>query len=418
MAKRSTCPRRGKARPFRPLGWCRSAWRRRAPAGSGCGATWSTWNSTSPAAIGCRAFSRSRIPAAGAQYTGEVGIPAIAVNPKPRITDAASLYSLGVAYSIAPRQVEAFLADAWPVISTLLTDHGPWEGFNVKEQKRIEFQTTAPHAVAAARAVAHRAGQHARYVESRKLSMIAWPALFAPCGPAELLKADTPVYAWADDPKAIRSRRTADGFVVSTDRVKRVGVAVVPNGEAGVDLSGGLLTVRYRASQALGPLSITLKPVGSDPAAPLIAKEIFTRFEPTDGGQRELTFLLPANPGLKRIKEIVFSCEPPDGLAGVEFLVKWASRGTVRRQEIIRRRVARPRASGDGRDCRFTTPLAPLWDVPPESRQLTNVKLAGMANAGNSFNFAVRPADMPPYEDPPGLFRARSSTGRSCMPCS
>ena len=38
----------------------------------------------------------------GTQYTGNVGIPEITVSPNPRITDAASLYTLGVAYQVAP----------------------------------------------------------------------------------------------------------------------------------------------------------------------------------------------------------------------------------------------------------------------------------------------------------------------------
>ena len=48
--------------------------------------------------------------------------------PLPRITDAASLYTLGAAYSVAPDKIEQFLAANWPVVSKLLTDHGPWEG--------------------------------------------------------------------------------------------------------------------------------------------------------------------------------------------------------------------------------------------------------------------------------------------------
>src|SRR5262249_6217907 len=71
----------------------------------------------------------------GTQYAGAVGIPDITVSPRPRITDAASLYTLGAAYTIAPEQVERFLAASWPVVSRLLTDHGPWEGFNVSKQE-------------------------------------------------------------------------------------------------------------------------------------------------------------------------------------------------------------------------------------------------------------------------------------------
>ena len=79
----------------------------------------------------------------GAQYTGAVGIPDIAVTPLPRITSAASLYTLGIAYMVAPDKIEQFLADNWPAVSQLLTDHGPWEGFNLARKEPIRVQTTA-----------------------------------------------------------------------------------------------------------------------------------------------------------------------------------------------------------------------------------------------------------------------------------
>ena len=56
----------------------------------------------------------------GVEYSGRVGIPDIAVNPKPRVTDAPSLYSLGAAYTAAPEKVEQFLTANWPVVSGLL----------------------------------------------------------------------------------------------------------------------------------------------------------------------------------------------------------------------------------------------------------------------------------------------------------
>ena len=79
----------------------------------------------------------------GVQYTGSVGIPDITVSPLPRITDAASLYTLGAAYSVAPDKIEQFLAANWPVVSKLLTEHGPWEGLKGTRQEVIRFQTTA-----------------------------------------------------------------------------------------------------------------------------------------------------------------------------------------------------------------------------------------------------------------------------------
>ena len=72
-----------------------------------------------------------------------MGIPEIAVTPAPRITNTPSLYTLGIAYMIAPEKIERFLAGNWPAVSELLTDHGPWEGFNVASQKPISVQTSA-----------------------------------------------------------------------------------------------------------------------------------------------------------------------------------------------------------------------------------------------------------------------------------
>ena len=79
----------------------------------------------------------------GVQYTGDVGIPEIAVSLSPRITDIASLYTLGPAYTVAPEAIERFLAANWPVLQQLLTGHGPWEGYNVSTREVIRFQTTA-----------------------------------------------------------------------------------------------------------------------------------------------------------------------------------------------------------------------------------------------------------------------------------
>ncbi len=79
----------------------------------------------------------------GVQYTGSVGIPAITVAPKPRITDAASLYTLGVAYSVAPEQVEGFLK------AQLAPDHPdvdrprPLGRLQRRPEQVIPFQTTA-----------------------------------------------------------------------------------------------------------------------------------------------------------------------------------------------------------------------------------------------------------------------------------
>ena len=55
---------------------------------------------------------------------------------------------------------------------------------------------------------------------------------------------------------------------------------------------------------------ITLKPIGSSPAAGLIPTEIFSRFADTAGQDREITIPLPATPGLAQIKEVVITFGP------------------------------------------------------------------------------------------------------------
>ena len=71
----------------------------------------------------------------GVEYTGNIGIPELALNDKPRITDAPSLYSLGPAYTIAPDSIERFLGENREQIEALFTDHGPWEGYNTTQDK-------------------------------------------------------------------------------------------------------------------------------------------------------------------------------------------------------------------------------------------------------------------------------------------
>src|SRR5262249_55538315 len=106
----------------------------------------------------------------GVEYTGSIGIPELTVSSKPRITNVASLYSLGSAYTIAPDEVEKFLAANWTVISKLQSDHGPWEGFNKTSMEPIRFQTTA-HTLGLALGLLGNGSDHMkRYLDSRGLT--------------------------------------------------------------------------------------------------------------------------------------------------------------------------------------------------------------------------------------------------------
>ena len=79
----------------------------------------------------------------------------------------------------------------------------------------------------------------------------------------------------------------------------------------GANLSGGLLTLRYRSSVPIDQAIITLKPAGSSPAATgLIPTEIFCHFANTGGRDHEIPIPLPATPGLTQIKEVVITFGP------------------------------------------------------------------------------------------------------------
>ncbi|HEX8199895.1 MAG TPA: hypothetical protein VF590_05370, partial [Isosphaeraceae bacterium] len=279
----------------------------------------------------------------GTQYTGAVGIPEITVNPRPRITDAASLYTLGVAYSVAPEEVERFLAAHWPVVSGLLTDHGPWEGYNATRREAIRFQTTA-HTLALVLGLLGTASENmTRYLESRGLSA-RLDELFAPGPGADLLASGTQVFAWGDREGAVRSAREGGGVRVRGDRVDRVGIAFVPEGSEGVNLSGGRLSLRYRWGGQPLPAYFDLKPAG-DPtaAADRIPSQVFTRLDAAAGGEAEIRMTLPATPGLARIKEVVLTLTPEAKAGPIDLTITGFE---VRRSELPGHDPDRPPSPG------------------------------------------------------------------------
>jgi hypothetical protein len=246
----------------------------------------------------------------GARYTGDVGIPEISVSPRPRITDSASLYTLGTAYSVAPSKVEQFLAENWPVVSKLRTDHGPWEGFNVTRQEAIRIETSA-HTLSLILGMLGTGPEHLRrYLDSRDLGG-ALVDLFKPGEHVDLLAEPTQIFAWANKEGTVQSTRKDGAFQVRGEKVSQLGIALVPARKEGMNLSGGLLRIRY-VSAATEPTVIELKPVRPvNPDAGVIATELFTRLADTGGGEEEIRIPLPATPGLRAIKEVVVTCGRP-----------------------------------------------------------------------------------------------------------
>ncbi len=246
----------------------------------------------------------------GVQYTGSVGIPDITVSPLPRITDAASLYTLGAAYSVAPEKIEQFLAANWSLISRLLTEHGPWEGFKGANQEVIRFQTTA-HTLALILGLLGTGSDHMKaYLESMGLRP-RLDEIFKPGEDVDLLSSGTQVFAWNGKLSPIQSSREQNAFHARTDRINNAGIAFVPGSPHGANLSGGLLTLRYRSSKPIEQVILTLKPAGTSPAVEgLIPTEIFCHFADTGGQDHEIPIPLPATPGLTQVKEVVVTFGP------------------------------------------------------------------------------------------------------------
>jgi hypothetical protein len=246
-----------------------------------------------------------------AEYTGSVGLADIAVTPKPRIADAASLYTLGAAYVIAPAKIEKFLADNWPVISKLLTDHGPWEGYNISSNAAIQFQTTA-HTLSLALGFIGSGSEHMkRYLDSKNLSHRLMES-YRPGDAVDLLAEGIQVFAWSDRKEGVKSNRQKSAFSVKGDRAARLGIAFVTPRSEGLNLSGGTMTLGYRSTQPLDLVTIAFKPANpkSSDLPVLIPKELFTRLSAGAASPSELSVVLPATPGLRNIKEVVITHEP------------------------------------------------------------------------------------------------------------
>ena len=242
----------------------------------------------------------------GYQYTGNVGVPDVTVDPDPRITDAASLYTLGPAYTLAPDKVERYLAANWPGISATFTDHGPWEGTNITQKKVVECQTTAHTLSLAMGLLRVSPAQMDRYLDSRGISATLL-ALDHAGEAVDLMAADTPIYAWGQKDGDLKSSREGV-FKAGGQKVERIGLAFVP--PKPVNLSGCVLTLRYKFAGPDAEARVTLKRAGP-PAeeAGRIPDEIFLRLTDTSGKEQELRVQLPATPGLTQVAQVVLTYE-------------------------------------------------------------------------------------------------------------
>jgi hypothetical protein len=251
-----------------------------------------------------------------AEYTGLIGIQELAVTDKPLITDAPSLYTLGVAYSIAPEKVEGFIQRHWTRISALLSPHGPWEGWNLSTNRVIPYQTTV-HTLSLILGGINTAQENmGRYLDMKGLYG-PLEALYAPGDRVDLLAEGNEVIPWTSDKSALDFSREP-GMARFASHLSGVGgMAFRVPGNGTVSLSNGRLVIRYRSETEVGDAFVAIKRAEDDPLPPpAIPVGIFLRFDRTREGQIEI--VLPATPALSGIKEVSLIFRSTGGSTSVD----------------------------------------------------------------------------------------------------
>ncbi len=240
----------------------------------------------------------------GVEYTGDVGIPDIAVATHHRITDAPSLYTLGVAYMVAPEKIENFLEVNWENVTKLFTTHGPWEGYNTSSNAVIEFQTSAHTISLILGGIGSGHENMKRYLKRHDLESKL--AEFNKPGAAyDLLDDKVQWLSWTSAGDQLVPHRDDEGFHVRGEKVRTGGITIVVPRKEGISLSNGILKIRYRAANPVEGI-MTLERAEGLPIKPLVFEnDIHVRFDVALGHEETIEIPMPGTPGLENIKELI-----------------------------------------------------------------------------------------------------------------
>lgn len=216
------------------------------------------------------------------EYTGHVGVPDVAISDQPRITDTPSLYTLGVVSMFKPAQMEAFLKNNWSIISSLFTDHGPWEGYAKHSNSAIEFQTSA-HTLALVLGLINSGPENMqRYLDAKQLNT-----------PLEELYTAGEVINFL-----------SDKVVASSNSTWNSSEAIQFTFEKGMNLSNGRLKVNYQADQDAKAVLTFYRRDNSPLGTAEMNNEIYLNLIATEGKDHTIEITLPATVSLHDIKSI------------------------------------------------------------------------------------------------------------------
>lgn len=255
----------------------------------------------------------------GIEYTGRAGVPELAVDPKPRVTNAPSLYTVGVAYSILPEEVEQFLGEQWSGISGLFTRHGPWEGVRVDTGERVECQTAAHVMSLILGGIGRGSVAMSRYLDERGFAG-DWARVYPWGERVDLLGVEAKAVVWSPGGGGIQGQAVKGAYRLWGAPGKKGAITwTFPGRLGGVSPSDGELRIRYcnNGSAVGATLAFEDRESGSRRVANLIA----FRFENTGAAEAELRIPLPATPGLTGIREVVL-IGSPDPEKGIDLMLR------------------------------------------------------------------------------------------------
>ncbi len=239
----------------------------------------------------------------GVEYTRFIGIAEIAVTDHSLITHAPSLYSIGAGYLISPEKMSRFLGENWTQISSLFTDHGPWEGWDARKKAPIPFQTTT-HTLSLALAAIGSADENMRrYLDYKGLTG-ALGDLYRQGREVDFLSFKT-ASAWAADGSPVRFTGDGASCRFQAGFSGPGGIAITVPHEGGASISGGLLRLAYRCASDIRTGRIVLKrrnsTTGVLETAPV---HIMLDLKKSESAEDSIEIRLPATPALDGIREI------------------------------------------------------------------------------------------------------------------
>ncbi|WP_245969833.1 hypothetical protein [Thiocapsa rosea] len=256
----------------------------------------------------------------GTEYTGLIGIGDIAVTDAPLDTQAPSLYSLGVAYGIAPEQVEGFLQAEWARISSLFTDHGPWEGWNMATDEMIPYQTTVHTLSLILGGINTAHANMQRYLDAMNLSG-QLEAFYAPGQRIDLLAEVNRIIPWTAHEERIAFSRDEGTPRFASQITGSGGLAfVLPEGRP-ASFSNGTLSIRFRSATEIKDAVLSFERANDDPLPPpAIPIEIFARLPQAEDGTIEV--VLPATPALHGITKVSLTFRSDEQPASVDLAIR------------------------------------------------------------------------------------------------